>query len=300
MKKAKKIKIVIGTIIILIVSIIIISNKKVEINNNIVTLIVNNKDITESLESGLLIKDDVIYLEKEDLKKSLDDDLYEEDEKIILSGEKKIAVMEIDKREIEINGATIETKNQCFKNEEGQKYIPIEELKNVYDFELTFIKEYNNIIIDFYSKKLEKAYTKKDIAIKKGKSILSKNVEKLKKGTWIIYIEQEGEWAKVRTQNGNLGYIKKKNLTNFIKEREEIESPDVKVEEIETEIDITNEKIEKYEQRKKIIEKIMEQLVESKKQTVKIKYENEKNEDFKKFSIEAKTMLKECGITVVI
>ena len=131
--------------------------------------------------------------------------------------------------------------------------------------------------------------------------IFSKRIENITKGNWVVFVSEENGWAKVRSQNGNIGYIKKKNLTNFITEREEFKQEEKTAQTIELEKDISKENISKYEDRKKVIEDILLQAVNKKNNVIKIIYNNDKeSEEFKKFIIEASAIFKECGIALEI
>lgn len=287
-------------IIILIIAIIITNKNKIKKKENM-SLLINNENVTQQLENEIIIRDNIQYLSINDVKKCLDENIYQEDEIILTGSNKKIAAIELDKSEIEINGSTIEMKGQAFKSEQGTIYLPISEMQNVYDIEFSYIEEYKNIIIDSYSKRKETADLKKTVFLKEKMSGNSANLEKLQKGDWVVYISEQNDWAKVRTQNGNVGFVNKNVLTNFVVEREEMqESEKVSSDTSYYEKDITKKNIEKYKNRKSVIEEILTETINKKKQAVKIIYKNSKDTDrFKRFEIEATAFLKECGISVV-
>ena len=305
--KKKKIRIkdpkrllILLTIIIIIVIAIASKNSNIKKKENL-SLIINNEDITSKLENEILIKDEVVYLEYNDIKKCIDSNIYQEDEKIITSSNKKVAALELEKNAIEINGSAVQIKGQAFKTEEGKIYLPVSELSNVYDVEFLYVPEYKNIVIDSYSNRLEKADLKKTLLLKEEASKSSANLEKVEKGSSVVYISEQKSWAKVRTQNGNIGYLKKNKLTNFVVVREDMqETEQVSSDVSYYEKDITKKNIEKYENRKKVIEEILEEAVNKKKQTVKIIFKNNKDtESFKRFKLEATAFLKECGISTI-
>ena len=287
---------------IIVASILLTSNKKENKQNE--TLIINNEDVTSKLSDKIIVQGNIVYMSLDDIKTCLDNDLYQEDEDIILSGNKKIAVIQLNNNTIEINGSKVEIKGQAFEAVKDKIYIPISELENVYDIEFSYIPEYKNIVIDYYENKLEKASAVKNLSVKKKSKIFSNTVEKIKKGDWVVYISNsENGWSYIRTQNGNLGYVKTKKLDNFVTEREDFETE--KTEKFdESKVfkkDITNKNIEKYSDREKLIEEIISEAIEKEKNIVKITYKKEKNEEsFRKFKIEAVAILKECGITIML
>ena len=299
-KNNKRILMICLVLILLIIILVIVKKQENEVPNNTM-LIISNQDVTDNLENDMIIKDEIIYISFEDIKKYLDQNIYQEGKNLIITtSDKKVAKLEIDKDEIIINGSKISIEGQPFKNEQNKVYIPISEMKNVYDIDLSYNKESKIITIDYYSKELIKAYAKKNITIKSEKSKSSQTIEKVKKGNWLIYISEEDGWAKVRTQNGKIGYIKYKSLTNFVKERENMKlESSTKENEQYLEKDITKENISTYKEREKLINTILNDTVNKSYTAVKIKYENDSNQYFERFQLEVKPILKECGISVV-
>lgn len=287
-------------IILLIIVLIIVKKQEDEVSNK-TTLLISNQDVTDNLENDIIIKDKIIYISFEDMKNYLDENIYQEDKNLIITtSDKKVAKLEIDRDKIVINGSNISIKGQPFKNEQSKIYLPISEMENVYDIDLSYNKESNIITIDYYSKELIKAYTKKNITIKSEKSKFSKAIEKVQKGNWLIYISEEDGWAKVRTQNGKIGYIKYKYLTNFLTERENMKlDSEMKTNQDYLEKDITKENISTYKKREKLINTILKNAVNKEYTAVKIKYKKGSNENFERFKLEVKPILKECGINVV-
>ena len=296
-KKLLKIALI---LILLIIILVIIKKQENEVSDK-TKLIISNQDVTESLENDIIIKEEIIYLSFEDMKKFLDANIYQEDEDLIITtSDKKVANLELDEDQIFINGSKISIEGQSFKDEQNKIYIPVSEMKNVYDIDLSYNKDNNIITIDYYSKELIKAYAKKNITIKSEKSKFSKALEKVQKGNWLIYISEEDGWAKVRTQNGKIGYVKYKYLTNFVTEREnmKLESNTITNQEY-LEKDITKENISTYKKREKLINTILKDAINKEYIAVKIKYKKDFNEYFERFKLEVKPILKECGINVV-
>lgn len=296
-KKILKIALI---IIVLIIVLIIVKKQENEVAEK-TTIIISNQDVTENLENDIIIKDDIIYISFEDMKKYLDENIYQEDKKLIITtSDKKVAKLEIDEDKVVINGSNIFIKGQPFKNEQSKIYLPISEMENVYDIDLSYNKDNNIITIDYYSKELVKAYAKKNITIKSEKSKFSKLIEKVQKGNWLIYISEEDGWGKVRTQNGKIGYVKYKYLTNFVTERENMKlESSTKANQDYLEKDITKENISTYKKREKLINTILKDAINKEYTAVKIKYQKEFNENFERFKLEVKPILKECGINVV-
>lgn len=306
-KKKKKFKLrvknpkrlLIFVCIIIILFLLPFANGKEKIKQkNYISLIVNNEDITNKLDNEIVVKDGIQYLSLEDVKKCLDENIYQEDKNIITTSERKVTLLQLNNKKIEINGSNIEISGSAYKDDKGIIYLPISQMQNSYDVEFLYNSEYKNFVIDNLSKKKEKATLKKDISLKEKMNKSSLTLEKLKKNDIVVYVLEEKGWAKVKTANGNLGYIKKKLLKDFVIEREEIKQEEI-TEEPKYKKDITKSNIEKYKNRKKIISQIIEEVVKKKYNRIKIVYKNKETDAFKKFKLEASAMLKECGVTVV-
>lgn len=297
--KNKKI-LIYAIIIFLVVVFIIIKNNTIKKNYK-TELIVSNENITDTLKNEIIIKENVVYLSLEDVQKYFDKDLYQEDNKIILTSTRKIAAIELNKNEIEINGSKVKIQGKAYKTENNIIYLPISDLKNVYDMECTYNLEYQNITIDYNYKKIVKANTTKNVLLKEKPGIFASNLEKIDKDSLVVYISEENGWAKIRSQNGNIGYINKAKLTNIVTEREDFIEQKQENTNVSFEQDITSKNIKKYKNRNELIEKILIDAVSKKQKAVKIIYKKDKNsESFKRFIIEATAILKECGISVVI
>ena len=297
-KDPKRLLIFLCIIIILFLLIFTQGKEKIK-QKEYISLIVNNEDITSKLENEIIIKDGIEYLSFQDVKKCLDENIYQEDKNIITTSSRKVTVLQLDKKKIEINGSNVEISGSAFKTEKGIIYLPISQMQNSYDIEFSYNIQYSNMVIDNFSLKVEKATLKKDVSLKEKNSNSSYTLEKLKKGEKVIYVVEKNGWANIRTSNGNLGYIKKKFLKDFVVEREEIKE-DVITEEPKYKKDVTKLNIEKYKNRKKIIMQIIEDVMKKKYNNIKIIYSKDKETDaFKKFKLEASAMLKECGVTVI-
>ena len=275
--KNKKI-LIYAIIILLVVVFIIIKNNTIKKNYK-TELIVSNENITDTLKNEIIIKENVVYLSLEDVQKYFDKDLYQEDNKIILTSTRKIAAIELNKNEIEINGSKVKIQGKAYKTE-----------NNII-----------NITIDYNYKKIVKANTTKNVLLKEKPGIFASNLEKIDKDSLVVYISEENGWAKIRSQNGNIGYINKAKLTNIVTEREDFIEQKQENTNVSFEQDITSKNIKKYKNRNELIEKILIDAVSKKQKAVKIIYKKDKNsESFKRFIIEATAILKECGISVVI
>lgn len=300
-RKKNKSKITLVLTIIVILTIILITmliNKKTTQYNDKIQIILDNENITSKLEKEPIIENEQIYMSYNDIKAVLDSTLYREEENslIITVSDKKLGVIDLENQTLEINSSMVDTKNiSTTKNNEI--YLAISELQNVYNYELKYIENTNIVTIDSLNKKSIKAYAKKNLNVKQDTKIFSKTIDNVKKGNWLYFIEEKDGKAKVKTQNGIIGFVKSKNLTNFVTEREDfIDKAQSFDEENSIKIDITKKDISTYEKRKEIINSILKDAVKNNKKYVQIVYEADNTMYFERFKIEAYPVLAECGI----
>lgn len=295
-KSYKKIAFVV--MLILIVG-IFIKNSNNKNEEEKIQIIIDNNNITTELKDSLIKENEKIYMSFDDIQKFLDNTIYKENETnlIITTSPKKIATLKYGEDTISINSSIQKEKNVIIEKNE-KDYIAISELENVYDYEFKYISINNTVTIDSLNKKMIKAYTKKNIKVKEKNNIVSRTVDKVEKGNWLIYISEEKGMAKVRTQNGKIGYVKTKYLDNFITEREDFNESNNSVSEKKLEYDISKKDITTFEKRQNIINLILQEATKNDKMYVKIIYNGTSEQEYNRFKIEIAPILNECGIKV--
>ena len=300
-KSYKKIAFVV-LLMILIIIIIKIQNTPKKLDYENTQIILNNENITSNLQDPILEENGKTYMSFHDVQSFLDNTIYQEEETglIITTSDKKIATFKKDDNNITINGSNQKIKNVYIQKNE-KNYIAISELENVYNYDFEYIEESNIVTIDYLNKEFIKAYAKKDIKIKQENKAFSSIVDRVEKGNWLIYISEEDETAKVRTQNGIIGYVNKKMLDNFVTERDNFYEENKEATTQETlEYDISQKDISTFEKRMDIINLILQAAIKNDKMNVKIIYNETINFEYERFKIEVVPILKECGITVNI
>ena len=215
-------------IIVAIIAILIlayIANEFIILGKNKTTnLIINNRNVTENLKKNILIQNGEIYLSKQDLGNFFDKYIYEdkETEQIITTYNKKIAEIGFEKNIITINGSEKSTYSPAI-NQDDTIYIPINELKDVYNIEINYIESTKNLVIDSLNKEQKKAVVSANSSIKSTKKFIAKTVARVKKGECVIIISNENGYAKIRTEDGKIGYIKSKKIDNEVTARQNME-----------------------------------------------------------------------------
>ena len=286
--------------IFILIIFVVIKNSKTENKNENIELVLNNEDVTSKLQSKIIDENEKIYMSFNDIKELIDSTIYQEDTGLIITASsKKIATFKENENTININGSEQKDENVVIEKD-GQKYIAISELENVYDYEFKYNSETNIVTIDSLNKKSEKAYAVKKVKIKENEKIISKTIEKVNKGNWLYFISEQNGIAKVRTQDGKIGYVKTKNLDNFVTERENLkENKNNNIEDEQCLIyDLSKKDITTFEKRQNIINLILQEAIKNDKMYVKITYNGSEEEAYNRFKIEVVPILGECGIKV--
>lgn len=189
-------------------------------------VLINNNNVTLKMKEDIYIDENSnIFMSMEDIENYFDK--YIEYDKnsgdIITTSEINIANLNLKNNKITINGEEEEL-NSAPMEKEGIIYLPFSEIsEKVYDVDLTYVKDSNTVIIDSLDRKQEVANVSENVKIKYRPNIFSRTLEKLEENEEVIYIEDESEWAEVRSKEGTIGYVKKEELNNIHAIREDKE-----------------------------------------------------------------------------
>ena len=220
----KAVKITVITIIalfIIFVIAMILNNYIILDNNETTNLVINNKNVTVDLRNDILIENDIIYLSEADISNFFDKYMYldEETNKIITTYGNKIAEIGFDENIININGTDKEISAHA-KEKDGEIYLPISEMSDVYDIEIQNIPETKVITMDSLDREQRRANVTKNTAVKSSSNFISRTVDRIDKGEAVIVISVDGNYARIRTSDGKIGIIKSNILENEVVARE--------------------------------------------------------------------------------
>lgn len=222
-------KLVVVIIFIVVIAIIInvapnFMRKKITGKINV---IINNNNVTESMKFNAFVDDgDIVYISTKDIANFFDEDIFYDNvyDQIITSSETKLATLKLGEKEMYVNSSKVKIYGSAIEKD-NQFYLPFSEMKDVYNVEVTYIKETNIVTIDSLNREQKKGNASKDISIKYKPTIFSGTVDKVKKGE-SLFILSEGEnqrgWYRVRTSKGEIGYTK--DVSNVYKQREKMET----------------------------------------------------------------------------
>ncbi len=226
----KKRKIIIRTFLTIIALIIIftvamvVNNYIILDNNTTINLIINNNNVTSLLKNDVLIEDDIIYLSEADVTNFFDKYLYHDNEtnKIITTYGKKIAEIGFNENVININGSDKQINSHAIEKN-GEIYLPVSEMADVYDVEIQNIPETRVITMDSLDREQKRAIVSKNTAVKSSTNFISRTVDRVNKGEAVIVVSTDGKYSRIRTSDGKIGIIKSNILENEVKVRENIE-----------------------------------------------------------------------------
>lgn len=181
-----------------------------------VNLIINNNNVTSKLKKDMYVNDKkVIYLSITDVKNYLDKYVYydTQNKQVITTYGEKIAILATEQNVININNSTLNTLSGI-EVKDNEIYLPISQMSNVYNMEMTYITDKNTLVMDSLDKELIKADISQKVAVKYKDTIFSKTVDKVNKGSKVIVVEEKNGWSKIRTNAGKIGYVKTSKIQN--------------------------------------------------------------------------------------
>lgn len=192
-------------------------------NTSKTSLIINNNNVTDSLKYDVLVdENDVVYLSSKDIANFFDGNIYYDNEydQIITTSDSKVATIGINKKEMYVNSSKVNIYATA-KKQDGTFYLPFSEMNKIYNVEVKYSKDSKIVTIDSLEKEQKMGNSSKEASVKYKPTIFSKTVDKVKAGESVIVLKEENGWYKIRTSNGNIGYLK--DVANVYKTRDNME-----------------------------------------------------------------------------
>lgn len=192
-----------------------------EVKSVAVKFIINNNIINKE-KDDIILMGNIVYISEDDVRNYFDEFLKEEDNRFLTVSNNNVAVIPKNNKDVFKNGEYIKFENSIlFEKEKKKYYMPLNDLKNIYDFDYIYNEYTKSVIIDTHSKKLVTANAGKDVEIKYKSTFFSKNVDRVLKNDLLVIIQtangkdyEENNWVKVRTPNAKIGYINKNDIIN--------------------------------------------------------------------------------------
>lgn len=231
MLKVRRCIIILVLIILLIITCVCVKINKNKNRYKELTFLLNNEFI-ELSDEPILDEDGNLFITKDDVQKLFDETIYynEAEKELITTYGSHVALLKVDEAYAEINDETIELKGKL-QEKNGEVYIPLTDIASVYDLEIVYSKDSNRFIMDSINLKKVEATAIKRSNIETKKGLFGKKIDKVIIGDKLIVIEESGNYKKVRTKLGNIGFIKTKKLSEetVVREKKEIAKKDVEV-----------------------------------------------------------------------
>ncbi len=220
-KIIKRTFITIVALIVIFIIAIIANNYIILDNNERINLVINNKNVTTDMRNDVLLENDIIYLSEADIQNFFDKHIYydKDTNKIITTYDKKIAEIGFDSNIININGSDKQIYAHAIEKD-GEVYLPVSEMAEVYDVEIQNIPETKVITMDSLDRGQKRAIVNKNVSVKSSTNFISRTVDRINKGDAVIIVATNGKYSQIRTANGKLGYIKSNILENEFTVRE--------------------------------------------------------------------------------
>ncbi len=162
-----------------------------------------------------IIKDDYAYLSIDTVAQYIDKRFYEDskNELLIFTDATKIYKTKIGNNTI---NETEEMDYVISFIEDNKCYVNLEFVKKFVDFNYKIVKEKDIdlaiVVLDYTSRDKEQMTVSKNIEMRTKQDYLNLIVTTLKKNTKVTVLEVSGDWTKVATDDGYIGYVPSKKL----------------------------------------------------------------------------------------
>lgn len=200
-------------------------------------LVINNRNMTESLKADVILENGVVYISSKDVGNFFDSSIYYDNkyDQIITSSYNKLAAMPVGKTQIQVNSSNTNIKAPVIKRE-NNFYIPFSVLEDIYNVKVNYKETTNIVTVDSLDRDYKIATAGKKTSVKQKPSSFSKTIAIVEQGDSFVIANREDYpvpdgWIRVRTENGVLGYVKDNKMGQIntireaIKEQKKIEGP---------------------------------------------------------------------------
>ena len=177
------------------------------------------------LKKEILIDDEKnLYISKDDIAYLYDENIYYNptDKTVITTYNKHVAVLTMDKTTMTVNDTVVSIEGSL-KKEQGTIYLPFSDMIDVYDFEYNYDETSKVLTVDSTNEEKKESIVLKNTKLKEKTGLFGKKLEKLEKGSKLVVLGVEGKYTKVRTDSGNIGYVKTKKISEPEKIRDNFE-----------------------------------------------------------------------------
>ena len=227
---------------VLVILIILVINVIINVNKNKkkdLKILYNNEEI--SFLNVLVEGEDRIYFSINDLTKIFDENLYYNDaeKELITTYNKHVALLKVDETFMVVNDSNVSLSTSV-KEVNDVVYVPINDMGIVYDIEINYSDVENVIMLDSISKEKKEATVLKKTKVKEEKGFFEKTIEKLEPKDTLFIIEKVDKYYKVRTKNGNIGFVKENKISEIKNVRDDLTISKLELNILEKNKDVKN------------------------------------------------------------
>lgn len=188
-------------------------------------LLINNTNVTNNLAQGLIIEGDNYYIQLSDIQRYFDNNIIISDDRIITTSSiNTVAIypneIKDGKTKIEINGKE-EYRENLLKEENGTKLIALNNVSDIYNFDIHHNEETMTTTIDSLDRKYVEADGTRNQFVRLKATFFSRYIERINDDEKFTIVQDENGkdvelngYVRIRTANGKIGYINKKNVEN--------------------------------------------------------------------------------------
>jgi spore germination protein YaaH len=181
--------------------------------------------IAEDIDSPIIENGQLLF-SIETIKKFVDPKVHwdEQASKVVFTTKDKVLIMKTGKLTAMVNARPVDI-NMPVRLVDNKPYIPIQMLDSMFGIELQWIEKNNVAVLDYIQNTVQVAEVQKDNRLmRRSPALWSPAVKKdIDKGEVLRVFGEHDKWYKVRSEDGFIGYIEKKNVkTELIATKTEV------------------------------------------------------------------------------
>ncbi len=183
-----------------------------ELNSDKIYIVIGDKRI--ETKNHPVKKDDSLYIPVDFVKEYIDKYIFWDETvgRLTITTENKVIQMKTEELSYFVNNKPFNL-NLPVYNIDSTAYMPADMLIDLYDITIQYDEQYNHTIIDYNTEeKLIYKVIKDKTNLRYEADIKSPIQEKLSIGDSIVFFGDDGDFAKIRTSNGLIGYVNKKDI----------------------------------------------------------------------------------------
>lgn len=223
MKVIRNIIIVLVVLGLIGVGIIVLGpNYRKDPNKGKTKVVINYTDVTSSMKGKAIVEGEDTYISIDDIENFYDRYIHYDEQYgyIIITRGKYTVCFDISSGTMDVNG---NKQNAKVIKQDGRYYVPINKLEDIYDIKVYQKDSKSAVVIESLDRALETATITKKTKARYKRTFFSRAIDKLNVGDKVAIVPNYSTtgYTYVRTERGELGYVKDDCLSERTVEREE-------------------------------------------------------------------------------